>query len=177
MPSSVAVGPDGALYVGLLRGIPSDPGTAGIYRVVPGHQPEIWAQGLRSVTGIAFDRQGSLLATEFNTGGLLAPPTVPWALVRVSNNGRTVTTLPVPGLYQPTGVAVNADGTVYVSNYGDSTTSSSHLARLSRSPDCPDHAKPRDQVIAGLGVRPAASSRSSLARCTAAERSRTRSLA
>jgi glucose/arabinose dehydrogenase len=36
VPTSVAVGPDGALYVGLLRGVPSDPGTSDIYRVVPG---------------------------------------------------------------------------------------------------------------------------------------------
>jgi len=131
VPTSVAVGLDGALYVGLLRGVPSDPGTAYIYRVVPGHQPVIWARGLTSVTAIAFDRQGRLLATEFNTGGLLAPPTVPGALVRISNNGQTVTTLPVPGLYQPTGLAVSADGTVYVSNYGDSTTlTSSHPGEI-----------------------------------------------
>jgi NHL repeat len=125
VPTSVAIGPDGALYVGLLRGIPSDPGTSYIYRVVPGHQPVIWARGLTSVTSIAFDRQGRLLATEFSTGGLLAPPTVPGALVRVSNNGRTVTTLPVSGLYQPTGIAVSPDGTVYVANYGDSATTTS----------------------------------------------------
>ena len=131
VPTSVAVGLDGALYVGLLRGVPSDPGTAYIYRVVPGHQPVIWARRLTSVTAIAFDRQGRLLATEFNTGGLLAPPTVPGALVRISNNGHTVTTLPFPGLYQPTGIAVSADGAVYVSNYGDSTTiTSSHPGEI-----------------------------------------------
>ena len=122
VPTSVAIGPDGALYVGLLRGVPSDPGTSYIYRVVPGQQPVIWASGLTTVTAIAFDRQGRLLATEFNTGGLLSPPTVPGALVRISNDGQTVTTLPVPGLYQPTGLAVSADGTAYVSNYGDNTT-------------------------------------------------------
>ncbi|HEX3513136.1 MAG TPA: ScyD/ScyE family protein [Trebonia sp.] len=130
VPTSVAIGPDGALYVSLLRGVPSDPGTADIYRVVPGHQPEIWARGLTSVTAIAFDRRGRLLATEFNTGGLLSPPTVPGALVRISDNGRTVTTLPVPGLYQPTGVAVSPDGTVYVSNYGDSTVASSQPGEI-----------------------------------------------
>jgi len=130
-PTSVAIGPDRALYVSLLRGVPSNPGTAYIYRVVPGQQPAIWARGLTTVTAIAFDRQGRLLATEFNTGGLLSPPTVPGALVRISNNGQTVTTLPVPGLYQPTGLAVSADGTVYVSNYGDSTTiTSSHPGEI-----------------------------------------------
>jgi hypothetical protein len=130
VPTSVVVGPDGALYVSLLRGIPSDPGTAYIYRVVPGHEPVLWASGLTSVTAIAFDRQGRLLATEFSTGGLLAPPTVPGALVRISNHGRTVTTLPVPGLYQPTGIAVSTTGTVYVSNHGDSTTASSQPGEI-----------------------------------------------
>ena len=130
VPTSVAIGPDGALYVGLLRGVPSDPGTASIYRVVPGQQPVIWASGLTTVTDIAFDRQGRLLATEFNTGGLLSPPTVPGALVRISDDGQTVTTLPVPGLFQPTGLAVSRDGTVYVSNYGDSTTNSSHPGEI-----------------------------------------------
>jgi sugar lactone lactonase YvrE len=125
VPTSVAIGPDGALYVGLLRGVPSDPGAADIYRVAPGHRPMIWARGLTSVTAIAFDRHGRLLASEFNTGGLLSPPTVPGALMRISDNGRTVTTLPVPGLYQPTGVAVSADGAVYVSDFGDSNTISS----------------------------------------------------
>jgi hypothetical protein len=31
-----------------------------------------------------------------------------------------VTKLPIPGLFQPTGIAVAADGAIYVSNNGDS---------------------------------------------------------
>jgi hypothetical protein len=130
VPTSIAVGPDGALYVGLLRGVPSDPGTAYIYRVVPGHQPTIWARGLTAVTAIAFDRQGRLLATEYSTAGLLAPPTVPGALVRISRDGRTVKTLPVSGLFQPTGVAVGSRGTVYVSNYGDNVATAPHPGEI-----------------------------------------------
>ena len=130
VPTSVAVGPDGALYVGLLRGVPSDPGTAYIYRVVPGHQPTIWARGLTAVTDIAFDSRGRLLATEYSTAGLLAPPTVPGALVRISRDGRTVTTLPVSGLFQPTGVAVGGHGTVYVSNYGDNVATAAHPGQI-----------------------------------------------
>jgi hypothetical protein len=130
VPTSIAVGPDGALYVGLLRGVPSDPGTAYIYRVVPGHHPRIWARGLTAVTAIAFDRQGQLLATEYSTGGLLSPPTTPGALVRISHHGHTVTTLPVTGLFQPTGVAVGSRGTVYVSNYGSSTATAAHPGEI-----------------------------------------------
>jgi hypothetical protein len=130
VPTSIAVGPDGALYVGLLRGVPSDPGTAYIYRVVPGHQPTIWARGLTAVTGIAFDQHGRLLATEYSTAGLLAPPTVPGALVRISRDGHTVTTLPVSGLFQPTGIAVGSHGTVYVSNYGDNVATSAHPGQI-----------------------------------------------
>ena len=87
-PNGLAFGPDGALYVGLLRGVPSLPGTADIYRVVPGQQPQVWAHGLTAVTAVAFDGRGRLLATEYSTGGLLAPPTVPGALVRISRDGR-----------------------------------------------------------------------------------------
>lgn len=130
VPTSIAVGPDGALYVGLLRGVPSDPGTAYIYRVVPGQHPTIWARGLTAVTAIAFDRHGRLLATEYSTAGLLAPPTVPGALVRISHGGHTVTKLPVPGLFQPTGVAVGSGGTVYVSNYGASVATAAHPGEI-----------------------------------------------
>ena len=130
VPTSIAVGPDGAIYVGLLRGVPSDPGTAYIYRVVPGHQPAIWAKGLTAVTSIAFDCRGRLLATEYSTGGLLSPPTTPGALARISHGGNTVTALPVSGLFQPTGVAAASDGTVYVSNYGGSTATAAHPGEI-----------------------------------------------
>jgi hypothetical protein len=130
VPTSIAVGPDGALYVGLLRGVPSNPGTAYIYRIVPGHQPKIWAHGLTAVTSIAFDQHGRLLATEYSTGGLLSPPTTPGALVRISHNGHSVTTLPVKGLFQPTGVAIASNGAVYVSNYGGSTATAAHPGEI-----------------------------------------------
>jgi hypothetical protein len=120
VPTSVAVGSDGALYVGILRGVPSLPGTADIFRVVPGHAPTIWASGLTTVTGLAFDPHHRLLATEYSSGGLLGPATAPGAIVRISANGKHITQLPVARLFQPTGIAVGADGTIYVSNNGDS---------------------------------------------------------
>ena len=79
---------------------------------------------------IAFDGHGRLLATEYSTGGLLSPPTTPGALVRISHHGHTVTTLPVCGLFQPTGVAVGSNGAVYVSNYGGSTATATHPGEI-----------------------------------------------
>ena len=38
VPTSVTVGPDGALYVGELTGVPFAPGKARIWRVVPGEE-------------------------------------------------------------------------------------------------------------------------------------------
>jgi hypothetical protein len=121
VPTSVAVGPDGALYVGELRGVPSLPGTANVYRVVPGHAPTVFASGFSAITDIAFDPQGNLLVLELSVGGLLSPPTVPGALIRVSNNRSHMrTVLASAGLSQPTGVAVNGNGTIYVANNGTS---------------------------------------------------------
>jgi hypothetical protein len=132
VPTSVAVGPDGALYVGILRGVPSLPGTADIFRVVPGHAPAIWASGLTTVTSIAFDAHKRLLATEYNTGGLLAPASTPGAIVRISANGKQVTKLPVTGLLQPTGIAVGAEGAIYVSNNGVSAGNASKPGEVLR---------------------------------------------
>lgn len=126
VPISIAVGPDGALRRPAPRR-PVRPGTAYIYRVVPGHHPRIWARGLTAVTAITFDRHGRLLATEYSTAGLLSPPST---LVRISHNGYTVTTLPITGLFQPTGLAVGSHGAIYVSNFGDSTATATHPGQI-----------------------------------------------
>jgi hypothetical protein len=125
VPTSIAVGRDGALYVGTLRGVPSLPGSADVYRVVPGRAPVAAVTGLSAVTDIAFDHHGRLLVLEYNTGGLLAPESTPGALLRVQLHGRgapVVTTLPVSGLFSATGIAVSPgrDGAVYVANRGTS---------------------------------------------------------
>jgi len=131
VPTSLAVGPDGALYVGTLRGVPSLPGGSQIYRVEANGKMRVYASGLTAVTAIAFDNHGRLLATEFNIGGLLSPPTVPGALVRIDKQG-TVTTLPVDGLFAPTGIAISPSGEVYVANYGVSAGNASPSGEVVR---------------------------------------------
>ncbi len=119
VPSSVTVGPDGALYVGVLRGIPGLPGSAAVYRVVPGQAPVAVVTGLTRVSDLAFNKAGQLLILESNTGGALAPPTTGGALLTATLNGTTpvtATNLQVPGLVDPTGLAVDSGGNAYISN-------------------------------------------------------------
>ncbi len=128
VPTSLAVSPDGTLYAGTLPGFPALPGTATIYRLAPGATPIPVVSGLTEVTDLAFDHVGRLLVLEFSTGGGLAPPDTPGALLRVSHG--TVSTLPVTGLAEPTGLAVGPDGAVYVSINGNADPDTGQVLRI-----------------------------------------------
>ncbi len=120
VPTSVRVGPDGALYVSELSGFA---GSANVLRVVPGHAPTVYASGFDSISDIAFDKHGRLLVLEYQQGGLFAPP-APGALIRVDRRAGTRTTVASTGLSSPTGLAVH-DNTVYISNRGASAAGGS----------------------------------------------------
>ena len=119
----MAVGPDGALYVGELGGDPFQVGTENVYRVVPGQQPQVVASGLTAISDIAFDHYGRLLVLEIDQAGLNDPATTsgglptPGAIIRVGWNGQK-TTVASTGLEFPTGLAVGPGNVAYVSNFG-----------------------------------------------------------
>jgi hypothetical protein len=117
VPTCVARGPDGALYVGELLGGYYSPGHARIWRVVPGHAPKVWAAGLTTVQGCGFGRDGAFYATEYQTGGLNESPTASPAgdVVRIDRWGHR-THLGVGKLFFPSGFAAGSDGAIYVSN-------------------------------------------------------------
>jgi hypothetical protein len=114
VPSCVAVGPDGALYVGELTGVPFAPGSARVWRVVPGRKPAIYASGFTTISDLAFDGR-DLLVLELTTKGILSGKS-PGALIRVSPQ-RVKTTVASAGLLYPAGLAVDGRS-IYVSNYG-----------------------------------------------------------
>jgi sugar lactone lactonase YvrE len=115
VPTSVAVGPDGAYYVGELTGVPFVAGAANIYRVVPGQAPTVAWSGFTTVIDIAFDGDGNLYVLEHSTGSL-GPPffQLPGRLLQVAADG-TRTTI-VSGLSRPGSVAIGPDGALYISN-------------------------------------------------------------
>jgi hypothetical protein len=130
-PTCVAQGPDGALYIGTLAFVNSfgaNPLSAKVYRVDPtAANPDdlnrvlnlatLWASGLGPINGCAFGPDGSFYASEYFTSG--APPHLAGGdVVKIPFNdpahpiSLTGKTLTFPG-----GVAVGADGTVFVSNH------------------------------------------------------------
>ncbi len=116
VPTCVAQGPDGALYVGELLGGFYAPGHARIWRVVPGQAPTVWASGLTTVQGCGFTPDGAFYATEFMVHGLSESPDAdPSGDVVQIVNGRQ-THLGTGHLFFPSGFAPAAGHGVYVSN-------------------------------------------------------------
>jgi len=113
VPDAVAMGPDGALYVGELTGFPFPVGAANVYRVVPGSDPVVFASGFTNIIDIAFGPDGSLFVLELATNGLLSND-LSGALHRVDMYGN-VTTILDQGLFAPGGLAIGQDGSIYIS--------------------------------------------------------------
>ena len=129
VPTSVAVGPDGAWYVAELRGFPFTPGASRIWRIEPGTEDvmcdpdakrgpcRLYADGFTSVIDIAWSGR-TLLVLEIAKDGLLAletagegSPPPPGALWAVEKGKKTE--IAAGELIAPGGVAV-ADDDVYV---------------------------------------------------------------
>ena len=134
---SVAVGPDGAYYIGELKGFPAPTDSSRVWRIdpdahhvrcsaAPGVTPgcTIVADGFTSIIDLAFDRKGTLYVTELDEAS--------WFAVEVTGNpiGGTVNACAwnkgtgtfdcavlAPNLATPTGVASDATGRVYVANH------------------------------------------------------------
>ena len=116
VPTSVAKGPDGALYVGEFGGEGESgppPGGQRVFRIAKG-KVKVFARGFSTITGVAFGPDGSLYVSEFNTN----PDTGAGDVVRVKPNGKR-SRLGKGKLFFTGGVAVDDDGHVYASNWSN----------------------------------------------------------
>ncbi len=116
VPTCLAKGPDGALYISQLTAAGNTATAASVYRYVPSTgSMSVWATGFSAVTGCGFGASGDFYVTEFDTTGF--PPSGPpaGAVVQISPNG-TRTVLGTGKLFAPSGFLAGPDGSIYVSN-------------------------------------------------------------
>lgn len=138
VPTSVAEGPDGALYVGLLTSFPFWRGSASVLRVSSdGSSITPFVTGLTAVVDVTFDTGGALYILEVASGQfgfpLFRPGLGIGQLLRKCPGGDPVVLL--GGLTFPSGVAIGPDGAAYLTNFGTSATMGEVL-RLQVTP-CP----------------------------------------
>ena len=112
VPTAVVQGPDGALYVSELTGVPFPTGFARIFRVEPTGGISVVATGLTAVVDLAFGEDGALYALQHGSCGPFFA--CPGSIVRVA------ATAPHPviagGFTRPGAMTIGPDGAFYVSN-------------------------------------------------------------
>ncbi|ACZ43300.1 conserved hypothetical protein [Thermobaculum terrenum ATCC BAA-798] len=121
VPTSVDQGPDRAYYVGELTGFPFPKFGARVYRVMYGHEREVYARRFTNIIDVAWGPDNSLYVLEMFKNSLANanpqdPSSLQGRLVRIRPDGSR-TTVMSEGLYAPGGVAVAEDGTIYVTNW------------------------------------------------------------
>jgi hypothetical protein len=116
VPTCVARGADGALYIGELTGSGNKPGASVVWRFDDRTKALTkWATGLTAVTGCGFGEDGKFYATEFSTLGLDNAVPGTGAVVRVPPHSKAPITV-AAGLSFPNGFAAGEDS-IYVSNW------------------------------------------------------------
>jgi hypothetical protein len=113
VPTSIAEGPDGSLYVGELTGFPFPVGGARVYRVpATGGTPVVVAEGFTNIIDIAIGADGASYVLEHDANSLLAPGNT-GRLTKIGPFGQR-TELATGQLFAPGKMAIGPDNAIYV---------------------------------------------------------------
>lgn len=129
VPTSVVVGPDGAYYVGELKGFPAGPGNSRIWRIAPGTRDadcatssacSVVADGFTSIVDLSIGANGMVHVTEIDEDGFLA---VEFGggiggTVSACSVGSWSCHVEAAGLPLPLATTVGKNGTVYAAILG-----------------------------------------------------------
>jgi hypothetical protein len=124
VPTSVAIGPDGATYVGELTGVPATPGLSRVWRIAPGARNvvcpsaacQVVVSGLTSVMDVEFGPDGHLYVVEYDANGWLAAVTGGGAggTVKRCHVGTGHCDLIAGGLALPGAITFDRSGTLWL---------------------------------------------------------------
>jgi len=113
VPTSIAEGPDGSLYVGELTGFPFPVGGARVYRVpANGGTPVVVAEGFTNIIDIAIGADGAAYVLEHDANSLLVPGSV-GRLTKIGPFGSR-TELAAGLLVAPGKMTIGPDNAIYV---------------------------------------------------------------
>ncbi|BAZ16440.1 hypothetical protein NIES4071_83170 [Calothrix sp. NIES-4071] len=118
VPTGVAIGPDKALYVSQLTGVPIPEGKANIFRVDSDGKATVYADGFTQLTDLAFDTEGNLYALQFANQAFFKG-NLDASLIQIAPDGTRTTLISGNGLESATALTIGSDGAVYVSSKGD----------------------------------------------------------
>jgi len=111
VPTSVTLGPDGALYVGQLTGFPFPVGEAMVFRIDQYGNRTTYAHGLSSIIDIQFDKSGDLYVLQYSVPLLAGGPS---SLIKIDKAGNKTTV--ISDLQDITSFALGSGGSIYLSN-------------------------------------------------------------
>jgi hypothetical protein len=114
-PTSIAYH-NGNFFVGTLNPFPIVPGSAKVFKITPTGQISVFASGLTTILGVAFDSAGRLYVLENTTGNQFPTPGT-GKVIRIDPSGGNRTVI-ASGLFLPTAMTFGPDGALYVSNVG-----------------------------------------------------------
>ena len=123
--TSIAIGPDGAYYMGELKGIPAPKGESRVWRIAPGTRHaqcgtspacQIVADGFTSIVDLAFGPDGSLYVVELDEESWLAMESGQGTggSVNKCNTTTWVCTQISTGLPMLTSIAIDDGGAIHV---------------------------------------------------------------
>jgi hypothetical protein len=128
VPTGIAVGKDGTLYVSFLSGFPFVPGSAKVVQVSPEGETSDYATGLTTLTDLRRGPDGHLYAVQFAQFTDQGPQPNSGALVRVQEGeGSQVL---IEGLAFPTSLDFDDEGNAYVTINGVGAPGSGQVVKF-----------------------------------------------